>query len=54
MADPAQVARDGYEALLEGRDMVVSGFRNKVQVAMNAITPDQMAADQTGKMQEPK
>lgn len=30
MADPAQVAKDGYKALLDGKDMVVSGFKNKL------------------------
>lgn len=54
MADPAEVAKDGYKALMDGKDMVVSGFKNKLQVAMNAITPDEMAADQMNKMQEPE
>ena len=26
MADPAKVARDGYEALMAGKDKVVSGM----------------------------
>lgn len=29
LADPAQVAKDGYEALMAGKDMVVSGLKNK-------------------------
>jgi hypothetical protein len=53
MADPADVAKDGYEALMAGKDMVVSGFKNKMQVAMDAITPDDKLADKMGKMQEP-
>lgn len=53
-ADPAQVARDGYQALLDGRDMVVSGFKNKVQIAMNVISSDEMAADRMGEMQKPE
>jgi uncharacterized protein len=53
MADPAQVAKDGYEALLSGKDSVVSGFKNKMQAALNAVTPEEMAADQMNKMQEP-
>jgi len=52
-ADPADVAKDGYKALMKGDDMVVSGFKNKVQVAMGAITPDNVQAEQTYKMQEP-
>lgn len=54
MADPAKVAKDGYQALMEGKDMVISGFKNKVQVAMNALTSDEKAADRMGEMQEPK
>jgi short-subunit dehydrogenase len=53
MADPADVAKDGYEALMEGKDMVISGVKNKVQVGMNNITPDNMSAKQMGKQQEP-
>ncbi|MDF2455556.1 MAG: short-chain dehydrogenase/reductase [Cytophagaceae bacterium] len=53
MADPADVAQDGYEALMEGKDMVVSGFKNKLQVAMGAITPDETAAKKMAKQQEP-
>ncbi len=53
MADPADVARDGYEALLAGKDMVVSGFKNKLQVAAGNLTPDSLQAKQMGKMQEP-
>lgn len=53
MADPADVARDGYEALLAGKDMVVSGFKNKLQVAAGNLTPDSLQAKQLGKMQEP-
>ena len=43
-ADPAQVAKDGYEALLAGKDKIVSGFKNKVQVAMSNLMPDDMVA----------
>lgn len=52
-ADPADVAKDGYEALMSGKDMVVSGFKNKMQVAMSNITPDSIVADKTKKQQEP-
>lgn len=52
-ADPADVAKDGYEALMNDKDKVVSGFMNKVQVAMAAVTPESMTADKTKKQQEP-
>jgi short-subunit dehydrogenase len=51
--DPAVVAKDGYEALMKGDDKVVSGFKNKVQVAMSNIIPDSMVAEQTHKQQAP-
>ncbi|RZA01990.1 MAG: SDR family oxidoreductase [Sphingobacteriaceae bacterium] len=53
MSDPADVAKDGYDALMAGTDMVISGFKNKVQVAMSNITPDNMVADMMKKQQEP-
>ncbi|MBE7175328.1 MAG: SDR family oxidoreductase [Mucilaginibacter polytrichastri] len=51
--DAAQVAKDGYEALMAGKDKVISGFKNKAQVAMANITPDEMAANNMLKQQEP-
>ena len=53
LSDPADVAKDGYEALHAGKDMVVSGFKNKLNVAMGNVTPDHLQADMMGKMQEP-
>lgn len=53
LADPAKVARDGYDALMSGDDMVVSGMSNKVQVAMSNILPDKTVAAQVHKQQAP-
>jgi short-subunit dehydrogenase len=53
-ADPAQVAKDGYEALMAGDDKVISGLKNKVQVGMSNVMPEKMVADRMKKMQEPK
>lgn len=53
LSDPADVAKDGYEALMSGKDKVVSGFKNKVQVALGNVTPDTMLADQMKSQQEP-
>lgn len=53
LADPADVAKDGYKALMSGDDKVVSGFKNKVQVAMGNVTPDSILAEQVHKQQEP-
>lgn len=53
LADPAKVAKDGYEALMSGDDMVVSGFMNKLNVLLSNLMPDSAAAAQTHKKQEP-
>lgn len=52
--DPARVAADGYKALMDGDDKVISGFKNKMQVAMGNIMPDDMVADKVKKQQAPK
>ena len=54
LADPADVAKDGFDALMRGDDMVVSGFKNKMQVAMSNIMPDETVAPSVHKQQEPK
>lgn len=53
MADPADVAKDGYKALMDGDDKVISGFKNKAQMAMSNVMPESMVADQMRKQQEP-
>lgn len=51
--DPVKVAKDGYEALMRGDDMVISGFMNKVNVAMSNMMPDSAAAESMNKKQAP-
>lgn len=51
--DPAKVAQDGYEALMNGDDMVVSGIKNKIMTAGMSLIPDAQAADLMKKQQEP-
>lgn len=45
LADPAVVARDGYEALMKGDDKVVSGFKNKIESVMSNVLPDTVLAE---------
>jgi len=52
-ADPADVARDGWDALMSGKGHIVSGWKNKAQVAAAGIVPQSMLADQHRKMAEP-
>lgn len=53
LSDPAEVAKAGYDALMAGKDMVVAGLKNKLEVAMDGITPDSRLAKKTAGMQEP-
>lgn len=53
--DPAEVARDGFEALMAGRAQVVAGSaKNKVQVAAAKLMPDQARAATHAKMTKPE
>jgi short-subunit dehydrogenase len=52
--DPADVARDGFEALMAGKDQVVAGaFKNKVRSTMAQVTPDKVTAEMHRKLSEP-
>jgi uncharacterized protein len=52
--DPGQVARQGYEALMEGKEKVVGGsLKNKVQTAVAGVIPDSVKAQVHRKMAEP-
>ncbi|MGI4729026.1 MAG: SDR family NAD(P)-dependent oxidoreductase [Janthinobacterium lividum] len=53
MATAADVAKDGYEALMSGDDMVISGLKNKAMIGMTNITPDHLVADMMKSQQEP-
>ncbi|MCX2481515.1 SDR family oxidoreductase [Pedobacter sp. MC2016-15] len=53
MSDPADVAKDGYEALMAGKDKVISGMKNKLQVGMSNVLPDSTVAHQTYEQQKP-
>lgn len=52
-SDPADVARDGWDALMKGEAHIVSGWKNKVQAAMAHVTPAAILAEQHRKMAEP-
>jgi len=51
--DPAMVAKTGYDTMIKGEGDVVAGWKNKVQAAMGAITPESIKAEQHRKMAEP-
>jgi short-subunit dehydrogenase len=51
--DPADVAKDGFEAMMKGDADVVSGWKNKVQTTIANVTPSEILAEQHRKMAEP-
>ena len=51
---PADVANDGYNALMKGQDKIVSGVMNKVNVAAAHILPDSTVAANVRKQMEEK
>ncbi|MBC3785815.1 SDR family NAD(P)-dependent oxidoreductase [Spirosoma utsteinense] len=53
-ADPAAVAKEGYEALMSGKDHVVAGWMNKARVAISHLLPDPLLAAQTRRDMTPK
>jgi len=52
-ADPAEVARVGFKAMMDGEGDVVAGLKNKLQTAMATVTPSSVLAEQHRKMAEP-
>jgi short-subunit dehydrogenase len=51
--DPADVAKDGFEAMMAGEGGVVSGWHNKMQVAASRIVPDETLAKKHADMAAP-
>jgi len=51
--DPADVARTGFDAMMKGETQVISGFGNKVQVALEKVAPAEFVASQHRKKAEP-
>jgi short-subunit dehydrogenase len=52
--DPAEVARQGFEALMAGAEKVVGGsFKNKLQTIAGKVIPDSRKAEMHRQMAEP-
>jgi short-subunit dehydrogenase len=52
--DAAEVAKQGYEALMAGKDKVIAGSKKNLLVGLaNHVLPDQIKADRHAKMAEP-
>jgi short-subunit dehydrogenase len=53
--DPAEVARDGFEALMAGKSQVVAGsVKNKIQTAGSKLLSDQAGAAAQAKLTRPR
>lgn len=51
--DPADVAKAGFKAMMEGEADVVAGLKNKLQTIMAKVTPSQVLAEQHRKKAAP-
>ena len=51
--DPADVARNGWEAMMDGEGGVVSGLKNKIQAAISHVTPAETLAKMHTRKAEP-
>jgi short-subunit dehydrogenase len=49
----ADVAKDGYEAMMRGEGDIVSGWSNKLMTAATSITPAAMLGEAHGKLAKP-
>ena len=52
-ADPAEVARKGWDAMMAGEGHIVPGLKNKAQVAGSGIVPQAVLAEAHRKIAEP-
>jgi short-subunit dehydrogenase len=51
--DPAEVARIGFKAMMDGDGDVIAGLKNKLKVAMANVTPSSILAEQHRRITEP-
>jgi hypothetical protein len=47
------VARIGFDAMMQGKGDVVSGWKNKLETALATVAPSSMLAEQHRRMAEP-
>jgi len=52
-ADPAKVARDGWDAMMAGDDHIVSGLANKLRVAAAGVVPQSTLAAKHAEQAKP-
>lgn len=52
-SDPADVAREGFEALMAGKDHVVAGAMNKLQTGLASVLPEKAKTAMHGSLTKP-
>ncbi|MGI4733041.1 MAG: SDR family NAD(P)-dependent oxidoreductase [Janthinobacterium lividum] len=52
-SDPADVAKDGWDAMIAGKPAITSGWKNKIQNTLAHVVPDSVLAEQHRNMAEP-
>jgi short-subunit dehydrogenase len=52
-SDPADVAKDGWDAVMSGKASIFSGWKNKLQGVLSNVTPNAVLAERHRKMAEP-
>ncbi|MDO7846796.1 SDR family oxidoreductase [Hymenobacter sp. M29] len=51
--EPADVAKEGYKALMKGEHRIIAGVMNNVQVGFSKVMPDPLVAAQVHKQSAP-
>jgi short-subunit dehydrogenase len=51
--NPSEVAQQGFDAMMQGKDGVITGWKNKMQVAMSRLMPTTTLAEEHRKQAEP-
>ena len=52
LSDPAEVAKDGYDAMMKGETRVISGAMNKLQAYFSNVIPDSLLSSGMSKLME--
>ncbi|SPC19224.1 putative Short-chain dehydrogenase/reductase SDR [Cupriavidus oxalaticus] len=53
-ADPAEVARTGFDTMMRGEGEVITGWQNKLRAAIAMVTPADVLAEQHRRMAQPR
>ncbi len=52
--DPSKVARDGFNAMMNGESSIISGWKNKLQATVASVTPASILAEQSRQLAGPE